>query len=429
LAKVDLTTGNLDTTFTQSTGADLTVYALAISGSSLFLGGDFTTYRGSTAQRLAKVDLTTGNLDTTFTQSSGVNNTVRTLAISGSSLYVEGLFTTYRASNGYYFIPIDLTHGELSEPTPDTPSGSQSTMTASGPVLANGLATSTITLNLKKYDGTPVSNIVPTIAISGSNNIQNPCSMTNGSGTSTCTFASTSDEFKTITLTSPIGLAKTVCFYPTAAQLAVDNTASMNSGAANANPFTWSHTVGTGNNRILVVSTANPGTSVAVSSVTYGGTALTRLSQNLSAGASTEIWYLLNPPSGTATVSVSLASSAKFAGGSVSYRNVHQTTPFGTPVAATGSGGAISLLVSNTRPVDWIIDSVAIQTSNTLTPTSPQTQRWHNGSTGSGPSTGKVTSAGSTLPGTACGDVSLSWTAANNAPWATIGVILRPSAQ
>ena len=113
LAKVDLNTGALDTTFTQSTGANSTVNALAVAGSSLYLGGGFSTYRGVAAQRLAKVDLNTGGLDTTFTQSTGASTTVNALAVAGSSLYVGGGFTTYRGVAASRLAIVDLTTGNL----------------------------------------------------------------------------------------------------------------------------------------------------------------------------------------------------------------------------------------------------------------------------------------------------------------------------
>jgi len=113
LAKLDLATGNLDTTFTQATGPGNSVYSLVVSGSSLYLGGMFSTYRGANAQRLAKVDLTTGNLDTTFTQATGMNSIVFSVTASDSSLYVGGWFSTYRGQPAPYLAKVDLTTGNL----------------------------------------------------------------------------------------------------------------------------------------------------------------------------------------------------------------------------------------------------------------------------------------------------------------------------
>ena len=43
------------------------VYTLSSDGQALFVGGNFTTYRGLPAACLAKVDLQSGVLDQTFT--------------------------------------------------------------------------------------------------------------------------------------------------------------------------------------------------------------------------------------------------------------------------------------------------------------------------------------------------------------------------
>jgi hypothetical protein len=113
LAKVNLTSGALDTTFTQGSGPSSTVYALAASASALYVGGQFTSYRGTTAHRLAKISLTNGELDTTFTESTGPNNQVMALAVDGSSLYVGGYLTTYRGTTANRLAKVDLTSGAL----------------------------------------------------------------------------------------------------------------------------------------------------------------------------------------------------------------------------------------------------------------------------------------------------------------------------
>jgi len=119
LAKVDATTGVMDTTnfnTTASSGPNNTVYALAVSGTNLYVGGLFTGYRAdSKGYYLAKVDATTGVMDTTnfnTTASSGPNGTVYTLAISGSDLYIGGQFTSYRGNMGSpNILPVSATTG------------------------------------------------------------------------------------------------------------------------------------------------------------------------------------------------------------------------------------------------------------------------------------------------------------------------------
>ncbi len=111
--------GVIDTTFTQpGNGFNSVVRSIVVSGTSIYVGGVFTSYRGvaNNAQRLAKLDLTTGDLDTTFTVSaSGFNSSVQALAVSGTSLYVGGYFTDYRGvgNSAMYLAKLDLTSGNL----------------------------------------------------------------------------------------------------------------------------------------------------------------------------------------------------------------------------------------------------------------------------------------------------------------------------
>ncbi|OFZ01766.1 MAG: hypothetical protein A2070_11590 [Bdellovibrionales bacterium GWC1_52_8] len=113
LAKVDLSSGELDTTFTQATGFDANVNALAIQGGALYVGGYFSQYRGSTASSLAKLDLVSGDLDSTFTQGTGIDNEVYALAVNDDALYAGGWFSTYRGASANNIAKIDLVSGAL----------------------------------------------------------------------------------------------------------------------------------------------------------------------------------------------------------------------------------------------------------------------------------------------------------------------------
>ena len=65
------------------------VYALAVSGSTVYVGGDFTEIGGQTRNRIAAVDASTG-LATAWDPDA--SSGVRVLAVSGSAVYVGGGF-------------------------------------------------------------------------------------------------------------------------------------------------------------------------------------------------------------------------------------------------------------------------------------------------------------------------------------------------
>ncbi len=116
LSKVDLMTGIVDPNFGTAGVTNGVVYALAASGASLYVGGEFQTFAGLPAQNLAKVDINTGALDQGFTQSTGLGTStqwVMSLLTSGSSLYVGGTFSSYRSASVPGLIKVDLTSGAL----------------------------------------------------------------------------------------------------------------------------------------------------------------------------------------------------------------------------------------------------------------------------------------------------------------------------
>lgn len=79
-----------------------------------------------------------------------------------------------------------------------------SSISATGPVVADGVSTSTITITLKDSTNSPVIAVVPTFLATGSSNTYGACSASNASGVSTCTLSSTKAEFKTVSIDSPV---------------------------------------------------------------------------------------------------------------------------------------------------------------------------------------------------------------------------------
>lgn len=92
-------TGSVDFNGQSTRGFNAGVWTTLVSGSSLYLGGSFTTYNAPVYNRIIKLD-NTGSIDTTFNMGAGFNNTVYCMATqSDAKLIVGGDFTTYSGSN------------------------------------------------------------------------------------------------------------------------------------------------------------------------------------------------------------------------------------------------------------------------------------------------------------------------------------------
>lgn len=82
-----------------------------------------------------------------------------------------------------------------------------SELTATGPVVADGHAVSTVSVVIRDQNGAAMPGVQPVISASGSGNVVHACALTDVNGASTCAVASTVAETKTINLSSPVALA------------------------------------------------------------------------------------------------------------------------------------------------------------------------------------------------------------------------------
>ena len=97
VAAFDATTGAAIAGFhPQVEGTNATVWALAVLGSNLFIGGRFDSVDGTPRLNLAGVDLDTGALDTSIDTPVGTGDTnhIRGMVASSSRLYVAGGFSS-----------------------------------------------------------------------------------------------------------------------------------------------------------------------------------------------------------------------------------------------------------------------------------------------------------------------------------------------
>jgi pectate lyase len=212
------------------------------------------------------------------------------------------------------------------------------------------------------------------------------------------------------------------------AAIAFDSTATR--AVTNAASTSWSHTVGTGTDRVLIVGLAledTGTTSLAINSITYAGVAMTPVANSIAtAGSSTldraQLYYLLNPASGANTISITFGGAVNgVSAGSVSLTGVAQSAPTAAAIKTATSGTTISVNIAVATAGSWIIDVANSGAGNaTLTPGSSQTKRWGVGQTNSG-------GAGSTTAPAATGTSTVSWTASSSSQLALSAAVFAPS--
>jgi hypothetical protein len=180
--------------------------------------------------------------------------------------------------------------------------------------------------------------------------------------------------------------------------------------------ISFSHTIGFGEDRILIVGAAgedNTAADMVITGVTYNGAAMTPVSGSQAVAGTTtlqksELYYMLEadlPPAGTYTVVVSYAGAMDQAsGGAISLLHAAQEPP--EAVAAKNNSGQTSISTSITTETDnaWVVDVIGSGNTGTFAAaTSGMQRRW---------STSDYTSAaaGSTTPVPVAGPVTISWT-------------------
>jgi uncharacterized delta-60 repeat protein len=99
------TDGSLDTSFDSSVGADNSVWATALqSDGKIVIGGYFTSYDGTSRNRIARLN-SNGTLDSTFDPGSGFDSLINFNAIkiqSDGKIIATGNFTSYNGVNRKY---------------------------------------------------------------------------------------------------------------------------------------------------------------------------------------------------------------------------------------------------------------------------------------------------------------------------------------
>lgn len=114
--------GSLDTSFDPGSGTNNWIISSSIqSDGKIIIGGDFTSYNGTTINRIARLNLD-GSIDTSFNPGTGANNRIQTIATqSDGKIIIAGYFNSYNGTSRFGITRLD-TDGSL-DPSFDPGSG------------------------------------------------------------------------------------------------------------------------------------------------------------------------------------------------------------------------------------------------------------------------------------------------------------------
>jgi hypothetical protein len=133
--------GTVDTAFVPTVSGS--VNALVLSGSALYVGGNFSGVSGGNAIGVAKLDLPAGSFDPSWQHSGtvGVDGTASALALSGNQLYVGGSFSNELDGSGNADSVTNLVELNAAAGTPASPAFAPAIGDSSGSVNALGITT------------------------------------------------------------------------------------------------------------------------------------------------------------------------------------------------------------------------------------------------------------------------------------------------
>lgn len=207
------------------------------------------------------------------------------------------------------------------------------------------------------------------------------------------------------------------------AAVAIDATSSVHDN--NPTSLTVSHTT-SGSDRLMLVGVSLWNEDYeSVSSVSYGGTSLTRIGfHQRSDDSRVEIWGLVAPPAVSASVSVNFSSRANSGAGFgvVTFTGVDQSSPYGSTV--TNNGDSYSAGLNIPSIVDGMVFAVMASEYQDDYPNASSVfnEHWNYKWNGNN----RLSGGGGTAAGTG-GTVSIAWDLENSEDWAMIGLPLNPS--
>ncbi|MEZ4851862.1 MAG: hypothetical protein R3B93_25265 [Bacteroidia bacterium] len=128
-----LPNGELDTAFQQT--PDNTVFSLVRDGTTLYIGGIFTSIAGQSRNRLAAIDLTSGSL---LSWNPDANLDVVELMVEGNLIYIGGSFSQIGGQTRNNLASVDKITGSVTAWNPDPNSSVSALAYYNGYVYAGG---------------------------------------------------------------------------------------------------------------------------------------------------------------------------------------------------------------------------------------------------------------------------------------------------
>ena len=129
--------------------------------------------------------------------------------------------------------------------------------------------------------------------------------------------------------------------------------------------ISWTHTVGA-NAKVLIIGLGQSGGSSAsscdrVSGVTVNSSSTTRIRTDATADCSssnsrTYLYQLLNPPTGSVTITVSMSTADYITGGAISFSNT-TSSPIGANAGSGTSATSITTNITTTKNDSIIVDA------------------------------------------------------------------------
>jgi hypothetical protein len=159
---------------------------------------------------------------------------------------------------------------------------------------------------------------------------------------------------------------------------------SANNGANSATTLTVTHTLSAGSNRLVLAAFAwDSHVSDTISSVTYGGNAMTEVTGSPytggALGVALSLWAIKEaslPADGSRDLVVTWGSTIQAYGGVIAFADAHQTTTFTSVATGTATSDTPSVTVSGVGADDFVFVKTANQFGTLQTEGADQTTQW-----------------------------------------------------